>query len=393
MNSGERKHLSLTLAAACVALTTLVLPAVAKSHHHGSRSNHLIAAAPTTKAVPTAATESKAAAPKSGTATAGGPVIAGIELESLPAEDQPVDTALLSVLKDVSKATRESDDVQKLEDPAQKAAIKTALDVLDAAVKRAKLNPNRILAAADKNRFEKSLTTESWDSGLLALPNNAKSSISILWAKKVNGLLNVSIAGTCGCKGDGAGGARIGEYAVVINGKSVLDSGFDIQSQSDVNFWLGKMTAVNSDATICGEGAVKVDPVPTLKAVVTDDALHRKAVLAVLRQQEEDRKQQLATQEEERRQQAARQEAVAQHMADQEAPTATTASTQPVPTAMQTAPATVVPPAAQPEVASRPQPTNQPSGPVHGQIKTTEENVMVLPELKPPISVPGSDQQ
>ena len=177
-----------------------------------------------------------------------------------------MDTALLSVLKDITKALKESEDVGKLEDPAQKLAVTTATEALEKALAGAEINPNRIVGSDIKDRLEKGLSAESWDSGELDLSGDARASLSVLWAKKVNGLVNVSIAGNCGGK-TGPSGERAGEFIVVINGKSTLDSGFDIQSQSTVNFWLGKLTSFTVDAG--NASASNKDTVVPLKAVVT----------------------------------------------------------------------------------------------------------------------------
>src|SRR5262249_35467300 len=76
-------------------------------------------------------------------------------------------------------------------------------------------------------------------------------SLSAVWAKKLDGLVNVAIAGNCNCK-NAPDGSKVGEFVLVLNARSTVDSGFDIQSQSDVNFWLGKLSAVGVDTTCCG---------------------------------------------------------------------------------------------------------------------------------------------
>lgn len=182
-----------------------------------------------------------------------------------------LDTALLSVLRDVNKSLRESEDSSKLEDPAQRAALKAALDALDASLSKSPMQPNRIVPANAKDHYERNVLAESWDSGDIELPDGTHASLNVLWAKKVNGLLNISIAGNCGCKANSSG-ERTGEYVVVINGKSTLDSGFDIQSQSNVNFWLGKLNGISIDATTCGDSQTSTNTAkpPVLKALMTE---------------------------------------------------------------------------------------------------------------------------
>jgi hypothetical protein len=194
-----------------------------------------------------------------------------------PADPMAMDTALMSVLRDIDKALREDEGVPKMDNAPQHAAIAAALQTLDIALERAKINPNRIVLNEAKPKYENGLTAESWDSGDIELPQGSHASLSVLWAKKVNGLVNVSITGNCGCHPNYAG-ERVGEWVVVLNGKSTLDSGFDIQSQSNVNFWLGKLTSFNVDATTCGSEVssggepsvnLKQAKALTLKAITT----------------------------------------------------------------------------------------------------------------------------
>lgn len=198
------------------------------------------------------------------------PVATAKSSDTAPTDVMPIDNAMMSVLRDIDKALRESEDVPKIEDPAQHAAVVAALHTLDVALDKAKMNPNRIVLNEHKDKFEKSLTAESWESGEVELPNSGRASLNVIWAKKVNGLINVTITGNCGCHPNYAG-ERVGEWVVVLNGKSTLDTGFDIQSQSNVNFWLGKLVNFSVDATTCGE---QVSRIPTktitLKALNTE---------------------------------------------------------------------------------------------------------------------------
>lgn len=188
-----------------------------------------------------------------------------------PGDNNPfeLDTALLSIMRDVNKSLRESEDVTKLADPAQRAAIKAAMEAVEISLARSPVASNRIVATSAKGSLEKNLVAQSWDSGNIKLQNGSQVSLNVLWAKKVNGLLNVSIAGNCGCRPN-PDGDRTGEFVVVINGKSALDSGFDIQSQSNVNYWLGKLNNFSVDATTCGDNQISLikDP-PKLKALLT----------------------------------------------------------------------------------------------------------------------------
>ena len=206
------------------------------------------------------------------------PVPVAHSTSDAPADEAQMDTALMSVLRDIDKALREDEGLPRIDNAPQHAAMAAALQTLDVALERAKINPNRIVLNEHKQKFQNGLTAESWDSGDVELPNGSHASLAVLWAKKLNGLVNVSITGNCGCHPNYAG-ERVGEWVVVLNGKSTLDSGFDIQSQADVNFWLGKLNTYNVDATACGEQVssggehsidLKLARALTLKAITTD---------------------------------------------------------------------------------------------------------------------------
>lgn len=182
------------------------------------------------------------------------------------------DAALISLLRDVTKALNTQEELDKIEDVNQKAAVKLAASVLAKALDNPQLVPNRIIASQQQRQLETSMTAESWDSGSVQLSPNCQASVSALWAKKINGLLNISVAGNCGCR-TAPDGTKCGEFVVVINAKSTMESGFDIQTQSDVNFWLAKVQNYNIDSTTC-EGdtasAPKKSSALLLKSVLTE---------------------------------------------------------------------------------------------------------------------------
>jgi hypothetical protein len=197
------------------------------------------------------------------------PVATPSPSDTAPTDSMQIDTAMMSVLRDIDKSLRENEDVSKISDPAQHAAVAAALNALDIALDKAAANPNRIVETQNKDKYDKSLTAESWESGDVQLPNGSHASLNVLWAKKVNGLVNISITGNCGCHPNYAG-ERVGEWVVVLNGKSTLDSGFDIQSQANVNFWLGKLSNFNVDATTCTDQISHAGTSPKLKALNTE---------------------------------------------------------------------------------------------------------------------------
>lgn len=224
----------------------------------------------------------KAAVPAAGPAAEAAP--AATAQGSEPPQFVP-DSALISVLKDLSRALMESEEIGKIEDGCQKTAAETARLALAKALSNAQLPSNRIVTMKERPQFESSMTAEAWDSGEIKLSNNCHASLNAVWAKKLDGLLNVSIAGNCGCA-PAPNGSKLGEFVFVAAGKSTMDKGFDIQSQSDVNFWLGKLNTFTVDGTCCipAEGATEAQKTSSqkstlvLKSLLTEKGLQHQAL-------------------------------------------------------------------------------------------------------------------
>ncbi len=172
-----------------------------------------------------------------------------------PQEEDPTkpkykfDPALISVLKDINKSLKDSEAVTKLEDPAQKLVAKLAGQALDKALAAPDLHANRILESKDKARMESSMSAEAWDSGVIEVSPELKASVVALWGKKIEGLITIQIVGDYSGKIDGTE-RKLGEFIAVITAHSSVDKGFDIQSQQDVNFWIGKVVDLKIDC--CG---------------------------------------------------------------------------------------------------------------------------------------------
>ena len=160
------------------------------------------------------------------------------------------DPGLISILKDISRGLTDSEEAAKIEDPCQKAALSVSAAALAKALANPDLAFNRIISAGDKERFKSSMTVESWASGDIQVSPQCHASLSAVWAKKVEGLVNVAVAGNCNCK-SAPDGNKVGEFVLVLNARSTVDTGFDIQSQTDVNFWLGKLTGLGVDTSCC----------------------------------------------------------------------------------------------------------------------------------------------
>lgn len=158
--------------------------------------------------------------------------------------------ALTSILNDITKALSESSDYNNLTDAKQKTVVGIAISVLKTALSNPQLIANRIITTEDKARAENSMSAETWDSGEIVVRNNDPQSpvchavASCIWAKKANGLINLTIAGN---SNELVNGEKLGDFIFVASGRSGIESGFDIQSQSSVNYWIGKLTQFVAD--------------------------------------------------------------------------------------------------------------------------------------------------
>lgn len=164
------------------------------------------------------------------------------------------DSSLISVLKDISKALRDPEQVQKLtEESNQQAVIAQAQNILARSLDNSDLTFNRIISVDEERQVNKALTPESWASGEINFADGT-GSLTAVWAKRVNGLLNLTIAGKCKDK-TAPNGKKIGNFVVVITGRSPIEAGFDIQTQSNVNFWLGQLASATIDSDCLSESA------------------------------------------------------------------------------------------------------------------------------------------
>jgi hypothetical protein len=156
------------------------------------------------------------------------------------------DAALISVLKDLNRSLKESEEFTKIEDPAQKAVAELAHHALRKAMEDSQVSANRIVEKVGKDNSMPPMGTEAWSSGELDLGDDGKAALSAVWAKRENGLMMVTIAGTTDKKAPN--GKKIGEYVVVLSARSSVENGFDIQSQQNVSFWLGKVASISIES-------------------------------------------------------------------------------------------------------------------------------------------------
>jgi hypothetical protein len=157
------------------------------------------------------------------------------------------DSALISVLKDLNRSIKDSEEFKKIEDSNERMIVSLAADVVNKALADPKLSFNRILAKEHENKARTRLTTEAWSSGDVEINDKFHGSISTVWAKRIDGLITVTVAGDCHDR-KASDGHDVGEFLVVLTAHSPVVSGFDIQSQADVNFWLGKLSNITVEA-------------------------------------------------------------------------------------------------------------------------------------------------
>jgi len=175
------------------------------------------------------------------------PVAKATKEEKQNKEDAPKftpDAALISILKDITKSLPQAGEEMGLTTSDEKAIVEQARLILDKAISDENLPNDRILAKGTDSK--KSMQTEAWASGEVKVTDKLTGSVACVWGKRVKGLFTVTIAGESDKSVDN--GNKVGEFIVVLTGKSPVQSGFDIQSQSEVNFWKGEVASVKVES-------------------------------------------------------------------------------------------------------------------------------------------------
>lgn len=160
------------------------------------------------------------------------------------------DQCLISVLKDLSRALKDPEQLKKVTDDNQRAALVVATQVLDKALAEPNLLSDRIIKPEDSPLAESKLTPEAWGSGEVGVSDDLKGSLTAVWAKRLNGSVHLAIAGD-DAKTNAPNGKPIGQFVIEIDAKTSMQKGFDIQSQTDVHFWLGEIKNIAVDADCC----------------------------------------------------------------------------------------------------------------------------------------------
>ncbi len=157
------------------------------------------------------------------------------------------DNALVSVLQDISKSLGEANEESGVESADDKVIVGLARQILDRSLGTGELKDNRILAPEQNNTAKNTMTTEAWASGDIIISDKLRGSVATVWGKRINGMLHVTIAGECQNK-TLSNGEKVGEFIVVVKGRSPVKTGFDIQSQADVTYWIGALDKISIDA-------------------------------------------------------------------------------------------------------------------------------------------------
>lgn len=157
------------------------------------------------------------------------------------------DSALISVLKDISKSLAELDENTGIDDPDEHKIVKLSKEILDKSLAADGVEADRILRPEHRAGAKSSMVVEAWSSGDVKLRENLRGSVAAVWGKRIDGIINVTIAGECKDL-KASDGTTIGKFIVIVSAKSPVKKGFDIQSQSDVTFWLGEIGKVDVDA-------------------------------------------------------------------------------------------------------------------------------------------------
>ncbi len=178
------------------------------------------------------------------------------------------DSALISVLNDLSRQLKDPDELSKIENADQRAVLGVARQILAKALTQPELSADRIVK--NRARSASSFTTEAWSSGEVKVSPRCRGSLAAVWAKHENGLLNITIAGECNDK-VAPNGKKIGELVVILNGKSAVESGFDIQSQSDVCIWMGRLAGISIESACISEGTTNIAEEPHPPSDTTGD--------------------------------------------------------------------------------------------------------------------------
>lgn len=235
------------------------------------------------------------------------PVVKAAKEEKQNKEEAPKfipDAALISILKDITKSLPQAGEELGLATSDEKAIVEQARLILDKAISQENLPNDRILAKGSDSK--KSMQTEAWASGEIKVTDKLTGSVACVWGKRVKGLFTVTIAGESDKTVDN--GNKVGEFIVVLTGKSPVQTGFDIQSQSEVSFWKGEVASVKVESACLpkeeaaegeekseskeveskGAEPVKKKPLAILDSVNTKRIKQYQTELALFKQHEED---------------------------------------------------------------------------------------------------------
>lgn len=160
------------------------------------------------------------------------------------------DPSLISILNDLARMVQDTNGLKNLKDNGSKEVLALAGQVLAKALVQQNLSSDRIIGPAGERNESTKLTCQSWVSGPVTVAPNLNGSVSAVWAKRRNGLINVTIAGDANGQ-QAKNGKQVGQFVVLLSGRSGQEKGLDIQSRADVDYWLAELNQITVEADGC----------------------------------------------------------------------------------------------------------------------------------------------
>lgn len=162
--------------------------------------------------------------------------------------------------------------------PARGPYSALAAAILNKALEKPELSSDRIVSASVQKNDRQKLIREAWASGEVKVNESLSGSISAVWGKRPNGLISLTIGGD-GNQAVAPNGKKIGQFIVVISGRSQMQKGLDLQSRQDVSYWLAEMNQIAVESDSCSSvstiGAGTAKNLALKKATATSSKMVR----------------------------------------------------------------------------------------------------------------------
>jgi hypothetical protein len=184
-------------------------------------------------------------------------------VKSLPVQDKPestvntsqsADPSLISILSDMTRMIADASGQKKLKDESSRTVLLLAGKVLEKSLEKPNLGSDRVIGTPGKKMEPAKLTCCTWVSGEVKVADNLTGSVAAIWAKRPNGVINVTVGGDASGR-QAPNGKSIGQFVVVLSGRSSVQKGLDIQSRADVNYWLAELSQITVESDCCSSVA------------------------------------------------------------------------------------------------------------------------------------------